>query len=195
MHTTRSSLLMRVRDRGDDHAWSDFHNLYAPLIYGIARSRGLSHDDAEEVRSACYETIVKQIGDMEYDRNRGRFRGWLRTIVDRRIADQYRKQRPGALDSHELAGIPDSDATLDEMWETEWRRHHLRFCMSKARLMVSETTYRAFCLLVDEDSPVDAVCAQLQLTPNQVYKAKSQMLAKIRETMRTLFPEEADTAT
>lgn len=188
MTSTRTSLLLRIRDPKNSEAWSDFHGLYAPLIYGFARSRGLSDDDAEEVRSACYEAIVQQIAGLEYSKDRGRFRSWLRTIVDRRIADRLRKRRLISLDSHELANIAVDDEA-DRAWDKEWCENHLKFCVNKARMNVSERVYRIFCLLVDDGCSVETVQQRLNVNQNQVYKAKSQMLAAVREVMRDDFPE------
>ncbi len=47
MNTTRASLLIRIKDPNANEAWSEIHDLYAPLIYGYARRQGLSRDDAE----------------------------------------------------------------------------------------------------------------------------------------------------
>lgn len=38
---TRLSLLVRLRDSQDDLAWSEFVDVYAPLIHGFARNQGL----------------------------------------------------------------------------------------------------------------------------------------------------------
>ena len=38
---TRPSLLRRIRDPGDTQSWRTFVDLYGPLIYRHARSRGL----------------------------------------------------------------------------------------------------------------------------------------------------------
>ena len=58
MNTTRASLLIRIKDPDANEAWSQFHDLYAPLIYRYARRRGLNRHEAEDVRSECYEAIV-----------------------------------------------------------------------------------------------------------------------------------------
>ena len=39
MTTTRATLLARLKNRSDAEAWTEFHKLYAPLLYRYARSR------------------------------------------------------------------------------------------------------------------------------------------------------------
>src|SRR5437868_6432315 len=46
---TRPSLLLRLRDARDGVAWSEFVEVYAPLVYGYARKQGLQDADAADV--------------------------------------------------------------------------------------------------------------------------------------------------
>ena len=49
MTTTRTSLLMRIKDRRHEEAWGEFHELYAPLLHRCARGRGRAREDAVAV--------------------------------------------------------------------------------------------------------------------------------------------------
>jgi RNA polymerase sigma factor (sigma-70 family) len=191
MDPTRTSLLLRVKDPRDGAAWREFHDLYAPLLYVYSRDRGLSHDDAEEVRSTCYEALVRQLPGFVYDRARGGFKAWLRTLVQRRVADLLRGRRGVRADSGELARLADPAPGPDELWEQAWRRRHLQYCVDKVRAVVPDTAYAVFRMLVDEDRTVPEVCERLGLNANQVYKAKSRVLAAIREEMALLDPDAA----
>ena len=188
-HTTRASLLIRIKDPRNTQAWAEFHDLYAPLLYRYARARGLGHEDAEDVRSTCYEAIVRQIPHFDYDLQKGGFKAWLRTLVNRRVIDLLRKRRDLPMDTSELAGLPANDATADQLWEEHWRQQHLRHCMQRASLHVSEQSYQAFRLLVEEQCSVTEVCERLDMNANQVYKAKARVLATVRELMQAVFSD------
>lgn len=192
MDPTRASLLLRVKDPHDAEAWREFHDLYAPLLYAYARARGLGHEDAEDVRSTCYESLVRQLPGFEYDKARGGFKAWLRTLVQRRVVDLLRRRTEAQADSEELAGLPDPTPAMDELWEQSWRRRHLQFCVDKVRNLVPEQTHAVFRMLVDEDRDVPDVCQRLGITANQVYKAKARVLALIREQMALLDPDPPD---
>ncbi len=189
MDETRASLLLRVKDPRDAVAWGEFHNLYAPLLYAYARGRGLNHEDAEDVRSTCYEALVKQLPGFEYDKTKGGFKAWLRTLVQRRVVDLLRQRREAHADSHELAAVADPTPGPDDLWEQSWRQQHLRFCVDKVRTQVPEQTYAVFRMLVDDDKTVPDVCQSLGLNSNQVYKAKARMLTLIRAEMAILDPD------
>ena len=191
MDTTRPSLLIRIKDPRDAAAWEEFHALYAPLLYRYARARGLNHDDAEDVRASCYESIVRQIRSFEYDKRKGGFKAWLRTLVNRRVVDWLRKRRDEQAGSQQLAELPDREPPPDELWEQHWKEQHLAYCLEQVRNSVTAQTYEAFQLLM-QDLSVDDVCTRLSLVPKQVYRAKSRVLQLVRERMATMSAEAGD---
>ncbi len=194
MNSTHSSLLIRIRDITDSKAWSDFHSLYSELIFRYALARGVNKCDADDIRSACFEAVVRQIKKFEYMRDRGGFKSWLRTIVNRRVIDLQRKRYPISLESGALELIPGKDLNSSELWETEWKKQHLRYCVERASREVPDKTAESFRLLVEDGCSVEEISEQLGLTINQVYKAKSRMLSKIRQIMRKEFPDDFETS-
>lgn len=186
MRDTRATLLMRVRDPGDEAAWSEFHALYTPLLYQYARQRGLTGPDAEEIRDQCLLVVAQKIGALEYDRERGGFKSWLRCIADGKVVDFLRKRRHMPADTRVLKSVADPQPSPEELWEQQWRYQHVLYCAAQVRGAFSEQTYRAFELLAFEGCPVDEVCAQLQMTRNQVYIAKSRVLRRIRARIAEL---------
>ena len=183
MNETRASLLIRIKDPDASEAWSEFHELYAPLIYRYARKRGLSREDADDVRSECYRAIVQQIGDFEYDYAKGRFKAWLRTMVDRRAIDLFRKKREQQANTGVLRQVEAEQSSPEEIWETEWKNRHLKHCVEQLRSEVSESTFQAFSIVVIQGRPVEEACDELGMNANQVYKAKARMLHRVREKM------------
>lgn len=185
---TRPSLLIRVRDRSNNEAWREFFGIYGPLLYNYARAQGLSHPDAEDVRSLCYEALVKQIPTFEYDRRKGGFKSWLLTMVSRRVIDLLRKPKQLQFTSAVLRALPDEPTPIDDVWEREWRQQHLRYCVQSLKTDVSETTWEIFRMLITEGQGIPDVCRKLNVTTNQAYKARTRMLAMVRKKMEYLDP-------
>src|SRR5213594_2830405 len=94
---TRPTLLSKVR-RGDEYGWSRFYELYSDFIYSAGRAAGLSHEESKDVVHEAMVTVRNYINRFVPDENRGRFRTWLRKIVQSRIADQYRKKKRNPLE-------------------------------------------------------------------------------------------------
>lgn len=186
MNSTRATLLIKVKDRNNRQAWREFHDLYAPLLYRYSRARGLSQADAEEVRDQCLEVVTRKIGSFEYDKEKGGFKNWLRRIANHRVIDLIRKKREKPADSAQMKIVPDDQLAPDEVWDRNWRNQLLKYCLEQVREEVSEINYQAFRMLLLEECSVEEVCERLGLNPNQVYKAKSRVLQRVRAKLAEL---------
>src|SRR6185295_5200100 len=82
---TRASLLVRLRDGDDAQAWHEFVHLYAPVIYGFARKRGLQDADAADLMQDVLRSVSIAMGRLDYDPVRGTFRGWLFTVTRNKV--------------------------------------------------------------------------------------------------------------
>src|SRR5689334_18073204 len=93
---TRASLLLRLRDARDGAAWSELVDLYAPLVYGYLRKQGLQEADAADLSQEVLVAVTGAVGRLDYDPHRGAFRGWLFTVVRRKLSNwrRSRKSRP-----------------------------------------------------------------------------------------------------
>ncbi len=189
MSDTRSSLLLRMRDRSDSEAWGEFHKLYTPLLYRYARSRGLCREDAEEVRDQCLEQITRKIPSFEYDRRKGGFKNWLFRMARGKVIDLLRKHREQRVDSQVIQAVADSASAPEEHWAQIWKMEHLKFCVEQLRGSVSEKNYQAFCMLLFEGSSVTEVCERLHMKPDHVYKARFRVLERVRALMSELDPD------
>jgi RNA polymerase sigma-70 factor (ECF subfamily) len=180
---TRRTLLARVRDPADRVAWGEFHGLYAPLLLRYATSLGLSRDDAEEVRDGCLALLAAKMKSFEYRPERGRFKTWLFRIAHDRVVDLKRRRTPQRADTRMLARLADAGSDPDANFESAWRAQQLRRALAAALRQtrrVSPRDARAFLLLLRGDHDVAAVGAALDMNPNQVYKARSRTLARVR---------------
>jgi len=191
VETTRPSLLLRLRDRGDREAWSTFDVLYRPLLYRYARQRGLGHDDAEDVTQACLESISDHIGRFDYDPRLGRFKAWLRTLVNNRVRNQFRRKRERPVDPAALPAEPEDDATPDQAFEQVWLQEHLWHCLADLKRTVDPTTFAAFVAYVIEEQPAEEVCGRFNLQPNNLYTIKWRLTQKVAERMRELTDDDA----
>ena len=82
---TRASLLVQLRDGGNNTAWHEFVQRYGPVVYGFARKRGLQDADAADIMQDVLRSVNHSIARLDYDRQRGSFRGWLFTITRNKI--------------------------------------------------------------------------------------------------------------
>ncbi len=184
MDTTRASLLARLKELESSHVWSEFDEIYRPLLRRYAAAWGLQGSDAEEVAQECMILLWRRMRKFEYDPARGRFRAWLQRVVANRVKSRYRRRREAQIQSGELRALVSGERPADEVYARIWQEEHVRGFLQQIRREVESHTFRAFELYVIERQSVEQVCQELGVTPNQVYKSKWRVTQKLAEKMK-----------
>ena len=91
--TTRSSVLAAVKDTGDAAAWARFFDLYAGFVFAIARSKGLSSEDADDIVQGVFSELARKMPTFEYDRTKGKFRSYLLGLINWRVLDKLKADK------------------------------------------------------------------------------------------------------
>jgi RNA polymerase sigma-70 factor (ECF subfamily) len=189
MSTTRATLLHRVRDAGDAQAWSEFFELYAPLLESYARAFGCRPADAEELRDRCLLVVAERMSDFRYERSKGSFKSWLHRIARDKVVDWLRRPREERAPTEALLAVPDAHEGPDAVWEREWRAEHLRFALAEARRDAGAELAERMDLLLDDSLCAAEIGARTGWNANQVYKARASVLQRVREVLRRLGEE------
>jgi RNA polymerase sigma-70 factor (ECF subfamily) len=186
---TRASLLVRLRDPQDQAAWREFVDLYAPLVYGYARKQGLQDADAADLAQDVFSAVAAGVGRLEYDPARGAFRNWLFTVVRRKLSNwrRARKSRPDSTNAaatrRGLEQCPAPEGTA--AWEAEWERQVFAWACEQVRRGVTDTTWQAFWRTAIQDQAGKQVAADLGLSVAAVYRARSRVLARLKELVQS----------
>ena len=192
---TQPSLLIRIRDAGDTEAWQRFVKLYAPLVYGFARKRGLQDCDAADVTQDVLRSVAAAAGRFNYDPQRGTFHGWLFTVVYNKLQDfraRQSRQNLGSGDTGiqerllEQAAPNQQDAAF---WNEEYERQLLARALEMVRGDFQEITWKAFCETALEGKKPKEIAQALGLSVASVYMAKSRVMAQLKEQIRLLQQE------
>jgi RNA polymerase sigma-70 factor (ECF subfamily) len=184
---TPFTLLLRLKNRSDHEAWRQFVQLYAPLLRIWADHTGLQDSDAEDLVQEVLIVTIHELPRFEYDRS-GSFRGWLRRICENK-ANEFRRRR-------RVVGRQTGDTGLDaaaspDQIELFWEREYAAVLTARALQLMQgefeETTWRAcWELTVHERSAAD-VAAELGISPNACFIAKSRVLRRLRELLGNLL--------
>ena len=110
---TRSSLLEGIKDPENHRAWADFYDRYSGLIRDGGRRAGLRDDEVEDLVQTVLIEVCSKIGEFAYDRSKGKFGGWLRTLTARRAIDRLRHRSTEPPTAHRPPGDTRDTATLD----------------------------------------------------------------------------------
>jgi RNA polymerase sigma-70 factor (ECF subfamily) len=189
--STRASLLVRLRDPHDEAAWTEFVELYAPLIYNYARKQGLQDADAVDVSQEVVSAVATAVGRLEYDPSRGSFRNWLFKVVSRKLsnwrrAQRHRPQGSGDTATHRLLEQCPAPQQAEAEWEGQWQRQLFAWACEQVRRDVTEATWQAFWRTAIEDQPGQKVAADLGMTVAAVYQARSRVRARLKELVQSV---------
>jgi RNA polymerase sigma-70 factor, ECF subfamily len=84
--------LAKLAQQGDKEAFLTLYNRYLNRVYNRVKSK-VPYQDVEDVTQDIFIAVVRSLDSYE---QRSRFNTWLYTIVQRQVADFYRKRSRSA---------------------------------------------------------------------------------------------------
>jgi RNA polymerase sigma-70 factor (ECF subfamily) len=160
--------------------------VYSPLLKFWIQRKGVSGPAVEDVLQECLQSICVGIGSFQRDAAKGKFRGWLRTIVERRVADHFRdKPLELTASTQVLVNIPTPDQKDPTAIEEEMRLlQEIRIrALQLVRQSTTEKTWQMFWLSTVEQVPTADIAQQFGVTTAAVRVAKKRVLERLRYLM------------
>ncbi|MFC1497041.1 RNA polymerase sigma factor [Verrucomicrobiota bacterium] len=192
---TRQTLLQKIKDRYDEVAWEDFISYYRQYVYNISRGMGLDHHNAEELVQMVMLKLWKKLPEIKFNRERGKFRSWLCTVVRNTVKNFMRSysRRASRLKRYKKNELPDylrriDLNSLEMIAEEEWKEYISNLAWGKIKDDFSESVQEAFLLWV-KGRPVSEIAKTLKLRENTIYVYKSRVQNKLQKMIRHLENE------
>ena len=120
---TRVSLLVRLsapQPADRELAWNEFRNRYTPIIAGFAARCGASRQDIDDIVQDVLTAFLGTSSDFTYDRSRGRFRGYLKTITVRAAIRRAGKNL--RFQGVPLDQVPHAELAVEPLWNDIWEQ-------------------------------------------------------------------------
>jgi len=199
---TRKSLIARLDNWEDQRTWDEFYKTYWKLIYSVAVKAGLRSEEAFDVVQETILTIAKQSKKNMYNPEKGSFKSWLMNMTRWRINDQFRKRKKDTAmsvcewgDEGRKTSIVDSmedpkSATLERLWDVEWKKNLADAALSRVKAQVSPKQYQIFDCYVIREWDADKVKKQLGVSMSQVYLAKHRVGKILKKELDRLNKDE-----
>lgn len=193
---TRQSLLVRLKDPQDQVSWYEFTEIYRPVIFRLARRKGMQDADAEDLAQQVLASVAGAIERWESDPRRARFRTWLHRVAHNAIINALTRRAPDRgsgdtglhklIDDQATANGPDSD-----LLRLEFRRAQFHWAAKQIRPEFQASTWQAFWLTAVENEPIDEVSERLGKSSGSIYAARSRVMRRLKEKLGE-FDEDAE---
>lgn len=190
MIDTNETLLDRVKRTDAHDAWKLFYEQYWAAIMSYARKLGLNQHQAEEVLQETMVALMRQLPDFCYDRNKGKFRNFLLTIVHRKSLAALRRARRARDTAVPWEHLPDhaSDDLIGQEGAgerealTRWRASVLESVLQELDrdLRIGRETMAVFRAYAIEGRPAAVVAAEFGMKENAVYQVKNRLARRVQ---------------
>ena len=195
MPETRDSLIAQVRDPANHEAWEQFSRIYRPIVFRLARGRGLQEADADDLSQRVLLAIAQAIPDWQQQAPPTRFRHWLQRIAKNAIINAltrgHRFSAAGGTDVLDLlAGVPAENDDIERRIELEYQRQIYRKAAEVVRDSVQESTWQAFVQTVVEGASTESVATRMGKTIGNVHAARSRIMRRLQTVVKQLQEED-----
>ena len=185
---TVESLILRVRDPSNRIAWDEFEQLYRPVIFRIARAKGLQHADAHDLVQTVLMSVAAAIDRYEKQDGGPRFRNWLSRITRNAILKALtRGSRERAAGGSQMldvfADVESPDAETDALINLEYKRELFRRGAEQVRSEVQDATWLAFELTTLQQMSVERAADRLGISTGSIYAARSRVMRRLRNAI------------
>lgn len=146
---TRDSLLVQVKDPQNAEAWEQFARIYRPVIYRLARNRGMQGADAQDLAQQVLIAVASAIGRWEREGETVRFRHWLRRVTRNAIINALTRQphdraTGGSSLLELLQEQPQSNEDAERQIGLEYQREVVLQAAEIVRVDMRSDTWQAF---------------------------------------------------
>lgn len=187
---TCEKLLAAIKTPENLVAWEEFIVLYRPLIYRMARRRGMQDADAQDVTqviltqvSSAIERYVPQPGI--------RFRNWLKRVARNAILTALVRGPTdvgaGGTDGQTfLNGHSKAVAEIDEEVTLELMREQYLRAAAIVRTEVNAETWLAFELTTVQNKSCEDAAQAIGKSIGTVYAARSRIIKRLRDQLEKI---------
>lgn len=189
--TTRSSVLKAVADTSNEKAWKRLFDLYAGFIFSIARSKGLTVTDSDDIVQNVFVDLARNLPQFNYDRTKGRFRSYLIGLVNWRVTDKLRASKRD-VDFKSQYGEDMKGAVAEDdgsFLEDEWRAAAMEEALRRIKDEVNPDHFAAFVASTIEGQDTETVMNLYSITRDNLYQIRKRLTLKLKEATQAVLEE------
>ena len=188
---TRTSLLLQIQSPENKEAWEEFVEIYRPVVYGVAVSRGLQHADAMDLVQTVFVSVANSISRWEKLNERTRFRHWLLRVAKNATINAITRRPPdqalgGTGFSQDQVAHVQRDAPSELELDREYQRQIYLRAAEKVRARVTQENWTAFQMTAIDGVPIDVASQELGKSVGAIYAARSRIMKQLSNIVAKL---------
>jgi len=182
---TDYSLIDRVKDMSNGASWLDFMRIYQPVVYRLARRRGMQDADAHDIVQQVFASISRSLASWKPAKDQPPFRAWLTTIARNAITTALTRRRPdqgtgSSSVADVLEQVPNAEQTNTELI-MEARREIVRWAAKQIRPEFTELTWDIFWKTAMQEFSVAEVSKSTGRSIGAIYVTRHRVLSRLKE--------------
>ncbi len=191
-HKTSHTLLYRARNLGDQEAWKQLSDHYERFIYYVLQQLNVKPSDLDDVAQQALIVLMRDLPT--YDRERSRFRTWLKQVIRSTALMHFRKRDSQRDKVQKFAKNMSGDKTeqapeIDQFIEDEWETYVTNIAMDRVKQAYKGRAVEVFELGL-QGIPTSAIAEQTGLSVSSVYtlrkRVKRSLLLEVRAVIQEL---------
>lgn len=190
---TRASLIARICDASDDDAWTEFVQIYQPVVQRFIQKHGLQYADAAEVTQEVLSRVAKSIETWDGSQQKSTFRGWLYRITRNQAIDFLRKkkieQSKNAGQECGLSQFAEPTSTESSQFQVEFEKQLFHWAAEKLKPSFKPVNWQAFWMSTVEGMSIESVAEKLKIDFGKIYVARSRIMTRLSKLIQDRLNE------
>jgi RNA polymerase sigma-70 factor (ECF subfamily) len=175
-------------------AWHKLYHVYGPLVRRWCLRSGLTDADVADVTQEVFVRLMRHLKSYEYDKERARFRTWMRVVTINCIRDLARARRDkavaqgGTAAQNLLLEVAEPSLSDDDLDDEQDQAYITQRVLSLIETDFSEKTWNAFWRSTVNGETTASIAKDLGLSEGAIRQAKSRVLRRLRQELAELAP-------
>ena len=193
-YITRQTLLYKLIDSNDEHAWDEFVEYYEGYIYVVIRALGVNKEIAEDLLQDVLIKVWKSLPTYEYREGECTFRSWLTIVIRSTVYNFFRKKSTRNTSKNvDYSQVNEANLTsepeIHRIAEIEWKSYVANMAWINIKNEFTEKTVKIFEMSVEEENTeLVGQAFSMSASSVRVYKSrvKKVLLREISRLNREL---------
>lgn len=188
---TRESLLLQIQSPENRAAWEEFVELYRPVVYGVAISRGLQHADALDLVQTVFVSVANSIARWEKLNEKTKFRHWLLRVAKNATINAVTRRPPdrglgGDGFPQEQMEQVTRDSPSEVELDLEYQRQLYLRAAEQVRARVTPENWNAFQMTAIDGVSIETASQELGKSVGAIYAARSRIMKQLSSVVSQL---------